>query len=175
MSSSAFEGHIEVFLSAAGIQPDDLAGRTAVVIDVLRASSTIAFALMQGAKEVIPVADLGDASRMAAALDASSFVLAGERGGKRIEGYQLGNSPLEFTSAVVRDKTVILSTTNGTPAIRAAEEAADVLIGGFVNLSRVAAAVRAAGRDVVIICAGWGNRVSLEDTLCAGMRVDRLL
>lgn len=175
MSHSAYEGHIEVFLSAAGIKPDDLSGRTAVVIDVLRASSTIAYALSRGAREVIPVADLGEASRIAAVLDPASYVLAGERGGKRIEGYQLGNSPLEYTPEVVGDKTVILSTTNGTPAIRAAAPAPEVYVCGFVNISRVAAAIRAEARDLTIICAGWENRVSLEDTLCAGMLVDRLL
>jgi 2-phosphosulfolactate phosphatase len=172
---AGFNRHIEVFLSPAGIQPEELSGRTAVVIDVLRASSTIIYALSQGAREVIPVANLGEAGRMASTLDPASYVLGGERGGKQIEGYRLGNSPLEYTAEAVADKTVILSTTNGTPAIQAAAEAEELLVGGFVNAHAVAQAVRDAENDVTIICAGWENRVSLEDTLCAGFLVDLLL
>ncbi len=175
MSKLGFNRHIEVFLSPAGVQPDDLSGRTVVVIDVLRASSTIIYALSQGAREVIPVANRGEAGRMASTLDPASYVLGGERGGKQIEGYHLGNSPLEYTAGRVADKTVILSTTNGTPAIQASVEAAELLVGGFVNAHAVAQAVRDAGNDVTIICAGWENRVSLEDTLCAGFLVDLLL
>ncbi|MFT4604627.1 MAG: 2-phosphosulfolactate phosphatase [Rhodothermales bacterium] len=175
MSTTGFKGHIEVFLSPAGVQPEELNGRTAVVIDVLRASSTIIFALSQGAREVIPVANLGEAGRMASTLDSASYVLGGERGGKQIEGYQLGNSPLEYTADRVADKTVILSTTNGTPAIQAAAAAGELLVGGFVNARALAQAVRDAGNDVTIVCAGWENRVSLEDTLCAGFLVDLLL
>lgn len=175
MSKLGFNRHIEVFLAPAGIQPDELHGRTAVVIDVLRASSTIIYALSQGAREVIPVANLGEAGRMASNLDPASYVLGGERGGKQIEGYHLGNSPLQYAADRVADKTVILSTTNGTPAIQAASEAEELLVGGFVNARAVAQAVRDAGNDVTIICAGWENRVSLEDTLCAGFLVDLLL
>jgi 2-phosphosulfolactate phosphatase len=170
-----FERDIEVFLTASSLTAEDIKGRTVVAIDVLRASTTISTALANGAREVIPVPDLGEAGRIASALDSDRYLLCGERGGQKIEGYALGNSPTEFTREVVDGKTLILSTTNGTPAILAAMAAEEVLIGGFVNVRAVTEAVRQADRDVTIVCAGWHHRVSLEDTLCAGMIVSLLL
>ncbi|MBO6576090.1 MAG: 2-phosphosulfolactate phosphatase [Rhodothermales bacterium] len=170
-----FAHNIEVFLTASNIADDDVRGRTVVAMDVLRASTTIIHALAAGAREVIPVPDMGEAGRIAAALDPASYVLGGEKDGKPIEGYGLGNSPLDYSGDAVSGKTVILSTTNGTPAILAAAEADDVLVGGFVNINAVADAVRALQAPLTIVCAGWKNRVALEDTMCAGMLIDLLL
>lgn len=170
-----FHHDIEVFLTAGNVTAEDVRGRTAVVIDVLRASTTIAHALAAGAREVVPVPDMGEAGRFAAVLDTASYVLGGEKDGRRIEGYSLGNSPSEYSERAIAGKTVILSTTNGTPAILAAAEADPVLVGGFVNAAAVVRAVRAADQDLTIVCAGWHNRVALEDTICAGLLIDRLL
>ncbi len=163
---------VEVFLSGGSVLPDDVRGRTVIVIDVLRASTTIATALSNGARAVIPVGDMAEAGKMVANLDPASYRLGGERDGVPIEGYHFGNSPREYSRDAIGDRTVILLTTNGSGAIVRCAEAAEVLVGGFVNAEAVAAHARKAGRDVVIVCAGWRNRISLEDTLCAGLFLD---
>lgn len=165
---------IEVFLTSNGIEEDDVRGRTVVVIDVLRACSTIATALKNGARAVVPVLDMAQASRIAANLDPNIYRLGGERGGKKIEGYHLGNSPLEYTREQVEGRDVILNTTNGTKALTRARGARHLLAGSFVNAGRVVDFIRQAGTDITIVCAGRENRISLEDTVCAGLLLDRL-
>lgn len=160
---------IEVFLTNSIVSEEDVKDRTVVVIDVLRACSTIATALNNGARSVVPVADMAQAGKIASNLDQQSYLLGGERDGIQIEGYHLGNSPLEYTSKMVSGRTVILNTTNGTVAIDQARAAEHLLIGSFLNAGRVVDFIRDAGNDLTIICAGWRNRVSLEDTLCAGL------
>ena len=165
---------VSVLLSARTIADDDIRGRTVVVIDVLRASTTIATALHNGARAIVPVPDMAHAGKLAAAMDQSSYLLGGERGGEKIEGYHLGNSPLEYTRDVVEGKTIIFNTTNGSGAISAATEAAGLVVGSFLNADRVVRYCREAERDVTLICAGWRGRVALEDTLCAGLLLHRL-
>lgn len=166
--------NIEVFLTSTIVSEEDVKDRTVVVIDVLRACSTIATALDHGARSIVPVADMAQAGKIASNLDQQSYLLGGERGGEKIEGYHLGNSPLEYTEEVVRGRTIILNTTNGTGAITQARSAEHLLIGCFLNAASVVDFIREAGLDVTIICAGWRNRVSLEDTLCAGLLLYRL-
>ncbi len=166
--------HVEVFLTGRNIDEDDVAGRTTVVIDVLRTSTTLTAALHNGARAVVPVADMSEAGALASKLDPASFLLGGERFGQRIEGYGFGNSPLEYTANLVQGRTVILNTTNGTPSIRRAVSAPHLVVGSFVNAERVVEFIRDARLDVTIVCAGWRNRVSLEDTLCAGMLLHRI-
>ncbi|MFQ5746362.1 MAG: 2-phosphosulfolactate phosphatase [Gemmatimonadota bacterium] len=149
-------------------------GTTAVVIDVLRASTSILTALEAGARTAIPAESTEDALRMADSLGRGNVLLCGEREGRRIEGYDLGNSPLEYGADAVRGATLICSTTNGTVAMRRAGEAEAVLIGCFRNLAAVADAVRRAGRPTIVACAGRLGRVSLEDALCAGLLVQAL-
>ncbi len=165
---------VEVFLTSHNVNEEDVKDRTVVVIDVLRASTSILTALVNGARDVVPVADMGDASNLASNLDPSSYLLGGERGGHRIEGYHLGNSPLEYTEQQVKGRTIILTTTNGTTAIKRASSARHLLIGSFLNASRVVDFIEKAGRPTTIICAGTRNRVSLEDTLCAGLMLYHL-
>src|SRR5690606_8971758 len=165
---------IEVILTGSVLSEDDVKDRTVVVIDILRASSTIATALNNGARSIVPVADMAQAGKIASNLDQQSYLLGGERGGENIEGYHLGNSPLEYTASRVAGRTIIMNTTNGTVAIDGARAAEHLLIGCFLNAGRVVDFVREADRDVTIICAGWRNRVSLEDTLCAGLLLYRL-
>ena len=165
---------VEVFLTSATVEEADVKGRTVVVIDVLRACSTIVTALDHGARAVLPVADMAEAGRIASNLDRSVYRLGGERGGEKIDGYDLGNSPREYTRKAVEGRDVILNTTNGTLALSRAQSAEELLVGCFLNTQRVIERIQQAGRDVTLICAGRQNRISLEDTLCAGLLLYRL-
>jgi len=154
--------------------PVDLLGATAVVIDVLRASTTILHALEAGATEVIPCLEVDDARRIAAeAGDAAEVVLGGERQAVRIEGFDLGNSPSEYTPYSVGGRRVLITTTNGTRAILAARPAARVLIGAFVNVSAVCHTLLDAEK-VALICAGTDGQYSRDDVLLAGLVVNWL-
>ena len=161
--------NVEVFLNSSSFTEKDVKDRTVVVIDVLRACSTIVTALHHGARAVVPVPDMAEAGKIASNLDQRSYLLGGERGGEKIEGYHLGNSPLEYTEQKVKDRTVILNTTNGTVAIDQAREAEHLLIGCFLNARRLVQFAKQANLDLTIICAGQNKRVALEDTLCAGL------
>lgn len=165
---------IEVFLSSINLTEEDVTDRTVVVIDVLRASASIITALANGARGIVPVADLAEAGKIASNLDPSSFLLGGERGGERIEGYHLGNSPLEYTAEAVKNRTIIFTTSNGTQAIARARSARHLLIGSFINAASVVDFITRQGGEVVLVCAGRRNRASLEDTLCAGLLLYRL-
>ncbi|MBM3331177.1 2-phosphosulfolactate phosphatase [candidate division WOR-3 bacterium] len=148
-------------------------GSAVVVIDVFRASTTIAAALAGGARFVLPVADVEQAMRMSEPYDRNEVLLGGERECQRIDGFQLGNSPLEYTREAVAGKVVIFTTSNGTRALAVAKDAATVIVGSFVNFSAVADAV--AGHEAVtVLCAGNNGRISLEDFICAGGLVNRL-
>ncbi len=166
--------HAEVFITAQSVPEKETGTHVVVAIDVLRACSTIVTALCRGARGVVPVPDLDHAAKIASNLDPSSYLLGGERGGYRIDQYHCGNSPLEYTREVVRGRTVILSTTNGTVAMHKGRKAERLLVGCFLNIDRVVEAVCASGRDLIIICSGQKGQVSLEDTLCAGYLLDKL-
>lgn len=167
---------LDVVLSARALDPDALRGRLVVVVDVLRASSTVITALANGARAVIPAADLGEAARLAASLDPEVSLVGGERGGAKLAGYAAGNSPLEYGPEAVGGRTVVLTTSNGTAAMAFARAGASAVVGAFLNAGAVAAHLRAAldaGTPATVLCAGSGGRVSLEDTLCAGLLLDR--
>ena len=156
-----------------------VAGGIAVVIDVLRASTTIITALANGALRVRPMADVAGARASAAALG-SDAVLGGERGGVRIAGFDLGNSPAEYARDRVAGRSLVITTTNGTAALAACRAAREIVIGAIVNRSAVAAAVRqlaaAADCDAVhLVCAGTDGAVTAEDVLAAGAIVDAAL
>jgi 2-phosphosulfolactate phosphatase len=148
-------------------------GTATVVVDVFRASTTIAVALANGARFVLPAADVEQAMRLAEPYAEGEVLLAGERECQRIEGFELGNSPGDFTTEAVAGKVLIFTTTNGTQAIAAARDSAAVFVGSFVNFSRVAEAV-AGFESVTVLCAGNAGRLSLEDFVCAGAMVARL-
>jgi 2-phosphosulfolactate phosphatase len=154
--------------------PGALSGGVAVVIDVLRATTTIVHALAAGCVAVIPCAEVDDAKKTAATLPPAKVVLGGERGGNLIPGFDLGNSPREYTAKTCKKKTVVLTTTNGTRAILRAAEGERVLIAAFVNYSAVCELLRTDTRPVHIVCAGCDGGPSLEDTLLAGAIVDFL-
>jgi len=163
---------INVHLLPALVEPHELAGKLVVVIDVLRATTTIIHALAAGAKEVVPLLEIDEARDLAAKLSGQA-VLGGERGGKRIEGFDLGNSPLEYTPSAVREKTLVFTTTNGTRAMLRCAQARRILIAGFVNFSAICREL-VEELDIEIVCAGTDGHVTREDTLLAGAIVEEV-
>lgn len=160
---------VELFPSVINLPPaEELAGKAAVAIDVLRATSTIITALSHGADTVVPVLQPEEAFQVARDNPDRQFVLGGERKSVIIPGFHLGNSPLEYTAARVGGRPVLFTTTNGTRAIRRAAGADEVYIAAFLNAPAVAKALLALGKDVAICCAGTHDQFSLEDTGCAG-------
>jgi 2-phosphosulfolactate phosphatase len=165
---------IDVHFTPLGLAAGELAGRGVVVIDVLRATTTVIAAIANGAKAVVPAASSEEAVRLTANLEKNGILLAGERKCLKIEGFALGNSPREMTADVVGGKTIFLATTNGTPALVAAQGGAPVLVAGAVNFTAAAQRARAvfAERgDLVIVCAGREREFALEDGYAAGRLV----
>lgn len=151
----------------------DLSNSIIVIIDVFRATSTIASALYNGAKCVIPVDSVPKAIDISKKIGG---IAAGERDGKIADGLEHGNSPLEYSREFIEDKTLVLTTTNGTRLLQMAlDKNADTIISGsFPNVSSVADYLIAEKKDVVLGCAGWKDRFNLEDTLFAGAVINRV-
>jgi 2-phosphosulfolactate phosphatase len=156
------------YLNPTEVDPARVVGATAVVIDVIRATSTIVEALAAGARAVYPTKSTDDAIRLATSLGREDTLLCGERKGLKIEGFELGNSPGEYTPETVADKRLVMSTTNGTRAFLAVEDAERVVCASLLNLSATAASIRDA-KTLVLVCAGKEDRFSLDDALCAGL------
>jgi 2-phosphosulfolactate phosphatase len=153
--------------------PEELAGGTAVVIDVLRASTTIIHALEAGAREVIPSLEVADARRIAQEFLPGECLLGGERHGERIDGFDLGNSPEDYTPGRVGGKILVCTTTNGTRAMLHARGAGRILIGAFVNVTAIYRHLL--GQEQIhLLCAGTDGEFSHDDVLLAGMLVERL-
>lgn len=168
---------IDVLFGAASVAPSDVAGRVVAVIDVLRASTSIATALANGARTVIPLESSDEVVTRAKAFERSDVRLAGERRMLPIPGFDFGNSPREFTRETVEGKTVLMTTTNGTPAIANTQGARDVVIASYVNYTAVLTMLRTAlrgGTDVAIVCAGRDRQFALEDAGCAGRYVNNV-
>ncbi|HEX4145264.1 MAG TPA: 2-phosphosulfolactate phosphatase [Pirellulales bacterium] len=155
------------------VAPEDLAGGVSVVIDVLRATTTITAALAAGAREVIPCLEVDDARRAAANLPPGQAVLGGERGGLKIDGFDLGNSPSDYTPASVGHKSLVFTTTNGTRAMLHAQAADEIWLAALVNLTAVVG--RCVERKRIdLLCAGTGGKITREDVLLAGAIAARL-
>lgn len=170
--------NIQVVPTAQQAQGIDFNGKITVVIDVLRATSVITTALDNGAREVIPVKTVDEAQSLYDKCDAANTLRGGERNALKIEGFDLGNSPLEYKKKTVEGKTLILTTTNGTNAINNVKGADKVVLACFRNAAAVAEHIvglsHRDNRDVVIVCAGTEGRFSLDDGLCAGMLIELL-
>jgi 2-phosphosulfolactate phosphatase len=138
-----------------------------VVVDVLRATSTIVTAFMNGCKAILPVAEVEEAFRQAKTHPAGTLI-GGERGGLAVEGFDLGNSPREYSASRVKGKTVIFTTTNGSRAFRSLPEGTLGVVGSFLNLGAVCRYCTQEGRDISIVTSGQEGEFSLEDTVCAG-------
>lgn len=160
-------------LSPALLHLYDLNNSVVVIIDVFRATSTIASALYNGAKCVIPVDSVPKAIEISRNIDG---IAAGERDGQIAEGLQYGNSPLEYSREFIANKTLVLTTTNGTRLLHMAlEKGANTIISGsFPNLSAVCDFLIKENKNVVLGCAGWKDRFNLEDTLFAGAIISRI-
>jgi len=141
---------LDVFFSAQSFQENELRNKSVVVIDVLRATSTIVTALMNGAKGVIPVEDMGEASRISQSVDSENYLLCGEKDGNKIDGYDLGNSPLEYSRETVAGKTLIFNTTNGTKAIKKSLGSAKIYMASFLNLSAIVEELQAEKNEIVL-------------------------
>ena len=164
---------VDAFFTANSVVSAEVEGKAAVVIDVIRATSTIVTALASGARALYPTVSSEEAIKLVSSLGREDTLLCGERKGLRIEGFDLGNSPAEYTEDVVRDKRLVMTTTNGTRAIPAAEEADRVVAACFLNLDAVVESLANEG-EVVIVCAGKEDRFSLDDAACAGYLIQGL-
>jgi 2-phosphosulfolactate phosphatase len=165
---------VQVHLLPDLAPPGRLTRGLAVVIDVLRSTTTMIHALASGCIAVRPCLEVEEARQLAGQMRAGRVLLGGERGGLACPGFDLGNSPAEYTAKACCGTTVVLTTTNGTRACHRAAEAERVLIAGFVNYSAVCEQLRQDERPVHLLCAGTDGEVSLEDTLLAGAFVDFL-
>lgn len=166
---------LHVHLSPLLVTPETLQGGVVVVIDVLRATTTMIHALAAGCESIRPCATIDEARTLADHLPAGKALLCGEREGLPLPGFDAGNSPREFTCARCKGQTIVLTTSNGTRALLHASAAARVLLAGFVNYSAVCEQLRNEIRPIHILCAGESGGVALEDTLLAGALVDYLV
>lgn len=168
---------IDVLFTPVELSHQRIEGRVVVVIDVFRATSCIVTAMASGAWRLIPVISVDDAHAMREVLgDGEVVLLGGERHTRLIEGFDLDNSPFSYSPQRVAGATIVMSTTNGTRALRGAVDfgASEVLVGSIVNATAVARAAGSAGRDVAILCAGRKDLFTIEDSLCAGMLVSMI-
>lgn len=149
--------------------------KTVVIIDVLRATSVIVTALANGAKEVIPVSTVDFAMKVSGDAFRSQTLLCGERNTKMVEGFTLGNSPLEYKPETVSGKSIILYTTNGSKSIVKAKFAENLFVGAFLNMNAIIKHLIKLKKDVEIICAGTNGMFNLEDAVCAGYMVTELM
>ena len=169
---------IDVVLAPSQLTAGQMSGRVVAVIDVLRASTSIASAVANGAKNVVPLESTEEVITRSKAFARSEVCLAGEQRMLAVPGFDCGNSPRDFAREVVQGRTVLLSTTNGTVALLALQGAREVVVASYVNFSAVLALLRAAARggaDISILCAGRERQFSLEDSACAGRYVRHLV
>ena len=154
-------------LSPALLHLYDVSESVVVIIDVLRATSTIATALANGAKSIVPVDSVAECIRIGKQIEA---ITAGERDGQIAEGLQYGNSPFEYPATFITGKTLVLTTTNGTRLLHMALEkrAKEIITGSFANLDAVCNHIIKKGKPVILACAAWKDKVNIEDTLFAG-------
>ena len=162
---------LSIYFTPEGLAQNDVAGCPVLVIDVLRSTTTIVTALGNGAKAVLPAETAADAIKLSNNLERDDILLAGEQGYEQIEGFQCGNSPLEMTADKVKDMSLVMTTTNGTGALLAADSGGPVFVGAVLNFSAVAAAAKQAleeAGELIILCGGRERRFDLEDAYVAG-------
>lgn len=144
--------------------------KTIVVVDILRATSCMTTAFAFGIKSIAPFAKLEDCL----AMKEKGYFTAGERDGKKVDGFDLGNSPFEYMEEKLKGERIAFTTTNGTQAIAKSEGAREIIIGSFLNLYAVTDYLSKGAHNILVVCAGWKGKVNLEDTLFAGALVDLL-
>lgn len=161
---------IDVCLSPELMHLYSVASKSIVVVDILRATSSMTTAFAYGVESIFPVAKLEDCR----AMKTKGYLVAGERDGEKVPDFDLGNSPFEYMAENLKGKQIAFTTTNGTQAIAKSIGAKEIIIGAFLNLSAVAEYLIKSNNDVLIVCAGWKGKVNLEDTVFAGALVDKL-
>lgn len=161
---------IEVCLTPALLPLYKLEDSIVVVIDIFRATSSICYGIENGADAIIPVSKVEEC----AAYYGKDYLLAAERNGEVVEGFDFGNSPFAYTAEKVAGRSVVLTTTNGTHAIQLSRGAKRIVIGSFFNLTALAEWLSEAQENILLVCAGWKNGFNLEDTVFAGALVDKL-
>jgi 2-phosphosulfolactate phosphatase len=163
---------IEVCLTPALLHLYAIEKSIVVVIDILRATSSITYGLANGAESIIPVSQVDDCLKYRD----DGYLLAAERNGEVVPGYDFGNSPFSYTKEKVAGKTIVLTTTNGTKAMHMAQEkkAHQVVVGSFLNLTALCDWLKLQDKNVLLLCAGWKDQFNLEDTLFAGAVVNVL-
>ncbi len=166
--------HIDLLMNSSGTNELFYRDKNVVVIDVLRASTSIITALNNGAREVIPVASVENAVKVSSSLFGDVVLRCGEREGKIIPGFNLGNSPFEYSADTVTNKSIIFTSTNGSLAMVNAKFARKIVVAGFVNITTVVKYLKELNEDFVIVCAGKEHHFCIEDTVCGGMIIDIL-
>lgn len=163
---------IETLLTPAmfPLYSENIENKNVVVIDILRATTTICVAFENGVEEMIPVGS----PDLAKVYQQKGYLAAAERNGSTVDGFELGNSPQEFTPENISGRKIAFTTTNGTRALELSKHAANVIIGSFRNLDAVVAFLLNEKKDTILFCAGWKDKVNLEDTLFAGAVADRV-
>ena len=164
--------HIDILFVPSPLNPDFLSNRAVVVIDVLRATSVMVHAMSQGAIEMIPVETVEEAFQMAKTFPPGTTLLGGERESRKIEGFDLGNSPKEYVAEKVKGRRLILTTTNGTKAFQLVSSGREILAGSFFNIGATAQKCLELNKDLFIFPSGDEGDFSLEDTVCGGMLID---
>lgn len=159
---------VEVYASHSHLDEKYLRGKTVIIIDPLRSTSTIVTALANGCEQIIPVKDVEQAISLQETMKESEVVLGGERSDSKVPGFDLGNSPFEYSAQNVSGKTLIFTTTNGTTAIGKAKNASAVYIGAMINGLTAASALLRAESDTILLLAGKDGKFSLDDVLTAG-------
>jgi 2-phosphosulfolactate phosphatase len=147
-----------------------LEGKIVVIVDILRATSSMVAGLGSGVQSILPVATLEECY----ALRGEGYLCAGERNGHKVVGFDLGNSPFEYIDEVVKGKKIAMTTTNGTQALVMSKSATQIVIGAFLNLTFLANYLKKQNHDVLIVCAGWKGKFCIEDTLFAGALAEKL-
>jgi 2-phosphosulfolactate phosphatase len=164
---------VEVCLSPALLNLYNIEESNVVVIDIFRATSTIAAAIHNGAASVVPVDSVQECISLGDQI--TNSVTAGERDGKVAEGLQYGNSPSEYPREFIAGKTLVLTTTNGTRLLHMCKGSKQILSGSFLNLSATVQYLKDQGNDVLLACASWKDKFNIEDTLFAGAVVEQLI
>lgn len=159
---------IETCLTPELIHQHELKGKLVVVVDIFRATSCIVTGLAHGIPSIRPVSEVAETM----ALGKEGYLMAGERDGKKVEGFDMGNSPFEYQHKDVKGKKVAISTTNGSQAILKSSGSEAILIGSFLNLEALTEYILQLPLSVVVHCAGWKGAPNLEDTLFAGALID---
>jgi len=162
--------NLSVCLTPVLIPLYDVENSIVVIIDIFRATSSICYGIENGAEAIIPVSEVEECE----AYRSHGHLLAAERNGEVVTGFDFGNSPFSYTKEKIAGKTIVLTTTNGTQALHLSRKAKKIVIGSFLNLTSVCNWLKTQDENILLVCAGWKNNFNLEDTLFAGAVANQL-